>query len=453
MGSRPNCSSTDAILLKQLFYDGLAILRKSAIIFNNDCKAAFDRMIPSVGGIALRRLGASTNAVSTLLNTLQQMRYKVRTSLGISEASFSNLNNWVLGTLQGSGASPCLWLAITCVLLGAMRKRSPGVTFQNPQGTLECNRIGEAYVDDTEFWLTIPDTDIVQLAKEMQDIAQHWEQLLYTTGGALALEKCFYVALEWSFPNDEHTLHAPSTLGTSIQLTSGNDYNTFTPIVQSHPSEGRRNLGAWIAPDGNNSADLQILCGKGLSMSINIAASHLQRHEVILAYKMMLQPAMKYTLSSTTLNTLECTQVDRSYLPTMLSHMGFNRNTKQLLLFGPPSLGAIGFTNTWTDQGIAQVQLFLGQIRKKEEIGLLLHIIMENLQLVIGSSRPLFTYPLLQVLKFCPRNWIINVWDFLLSINGTIQLEKSWHLETQRTNDLFLMDTIMNCADHYVAPP
>ena len=44
----------------------------------------------------------------------------------------------------------------------------PGVTFQNPQGALECNRIGEAYVDDTEFWLTIPDTDIVQLAKEMQ---------------------------------------------------------------------------------------------------------------------------------------------------------------------------------------------------------------------------------------------------------------------------------------------
>ena len=119
----------------------------------------------------------------------------------------------------------------------------------------------------------------------MQDIGQHWEQLLYTTGGALALERCFHVALEWSFINDEHTLHVPSTLGTSIQLTSGNDYNSFTPIVQSHPPEGQRNLGAWIALDGNNSADLQILCGKGLSMSVNIAASHLQRHEVILAYK------------------------------------------------------------------------------------------------------------------------------------------------------------------------
>ena len=100
-GSRPNRSSIDAILLKRLSYDGLALLRQSAIIFNNDCKAAFDRMIPSVGGIALRRLGASTNVVSTLLQTLQRMKYQVRTSLGLSDQANSILYDWVLVTLQG----------------------------------------------------------------------------------------------------------------------------------------------------------------------------------------------------------------------------------------------------------------------------------------------------------------------------------------------------------------
>ena len=112
------------------------------------------------------------------------MKFKVWTVLGISERSFSNEDDWILGTLQGSGASPCLWLAITCVLLGVLRQWSPGITFRNPQGTLECNQIGEACVDDTELWLTMHDKDITQLATEMQGIAQHWEQLLYTTGGA-----------------------------------------------------------------------------------------------------------------------------------------------------------------------------------------------------------------------------------------------------------------------------
>ena len=89
-GSRPNRSPIDAILLKRLSYDGLSLLRHSAIIFNNDCKAAFDRMVLSIGGIALRRLGANSAAVSTLLQTLQQMKYKVWTVLGVLESSFSN---------------------------------------------------------------------------------------------------------------------------------------------------------------------------------------------------------------------------------------------------------------------------------------------------------------------------------------------------------------------------
>ena len=120
-GSWPNRSSTDAILLKRLSYDGLSLLRHSAIILNNDCKAALDCMVPSIEGTTLCHLGASSAAVATLLHTLQQMKYKVQIVLGVSESSFSNDDDWVLGTLQGSRASPYLWLAISCVLLGALR--------------------------------------------------------------------------------------------------------------------------------------------------------------------------------------------------------------------------------------------------------------------------------------------------------------------------------------------
>ena len=125
-----------------------------------------------------------------------------------------------MGMLQTPVVSPePNYLHLKMIPLRAL-KLSPGITFNNPQGTLTCNRIGEAYVDDTEFWLTMPDRDITQLAQEMQKIAQHWEQLLYTTRGALALEKSFYVALQWSFPNDEHTLCPPSMIKTNIALAN-----------------------------------------------------------------------------------------------------------------------------------------------------------------------------------------------------------------------------------------
>ena len=103
-GSRSNHSSVDCVLQKRLSDDGLKILKQSAVIFNNDARSAFDRIIPLVGGIVLRRLGASNNAVKALLEILQKMRYQIWTGLGLLEQEFSNLSDWDLGTLQGSGA-------------------------------------------------------------------------------------------------------------------------------------------------------------------------------------------------------------------------------------------------------------------------------------------------------------------------------------------------------------
>jgi hypothetical protein len=154
-----------------------------AVVFNNDAKAAFDRMIPSIGGIPQRRLGASKIAVDTLLQTLERMRYQIQTALGLSDGEFSNLQDWVLGTLQGSGASPCLWLSIMCVLLGALAKRSQGITFSNPRQTMSFSRVGEAYVDDTDLWLALIQATIEEMTVEMELVAQFWEQLLFTTGG------------------------------------------------------------------------------------------------------------------------------------------------------------------------------------------------------------------------------------------------------------------------------
>ena len=39
--------------MKRLTYDGIHSGKKVGIIFNNNRKAAFDRIVPSVGGIAL----------------------------------------------------------------------------------------------------------------------------------------------------------------------------------------------------------------------------------------------------------------------------------------------------------------------------------------------------------------------------------------------------------------
>jgi hypothetical protein len=94
--------------------------------------------------------------------------------------------------LQRSCASPALWLAITCILLGAISEESRGI---NQRNSLIITRTAETYVDDTELMPAVDQGNIHALAEEIQHIAKYWEQLLYTTGGVLALEKCFFVAM------------------------------------------------------------------------------------------------------------------------------------------------------------------------------------------------------------------------------------------------------------------
>ncbi len=75
-----------------------------------------------------------------------------------------------------------------------------------------------AYVDDTDLWLALELANLREMAAEMEQVAQYWEQLLFTTGGALALEKCFFTAMEWIFKNDEYVLQTDLHSDLTIKL-------------------------------------------------------------------------------------------------------------------------------------------------------------------------------------------------------------------------------------------
>ena len=107
---------------------------------------------------------------------------------------------------------------------------------------------------------------------------------------------------------DEHSL--------SLSLASRKDYITRTPICVLDPSAGPQNLGVMLAPNGNNVADLRVLCDRGATMSCNIVASPLLQGEVWTAYLHMLRPSMKYALGGTTFTVSNGAKIDNSYLST-----------------------------------------------------------------------------------------------------------------------------------------
>jgi hypothetical protein len=102
------------------------------------------------------------------------MAYHVRTAYRVSSQAFSNLINWILGIMQGSGHSCCLWALTSSVMLDQMDK-TPGAEFHSPHPLRITKRTGEAFVDDTSLWLLRLGLALMAAIILMQITAQRWE--------------------------------------------------------------------------------------------------------------------------------------------------------------------------------------------------------------------------------------------------------------------------------------
>ena len=188
-------------------------------------------------------------------------------------------------------ASQAIWLvAIICILTGAIVSKNHGefLSASNPRLTNTLRSVAETYVDYTESMLALENGIIHDLAEEIQSIAQYWEQLLYTTSGALALEKCFYVAMDdWEHSNnDEYKLNSMENLALSIQLTSREDTQTTTTIPSKRIA--KKVPATWARPDclapGVNNHDelVYILNHKVRTISPKTSASKLHKNGVMI---------------------------------------------------------------------------------------------------------------------------------------------------------------------------
>ena len=62
----------------------------------------------------------------------------------------------------------------------------------------------EGFVNDTDVAPNDPNRQCSpeQLVQVLQTDAQHWERLLFISGGKLELNKCFFYTLMWQFSED-----------------------------------------------------------------------------------------------------------------------------------------------------------------------------------------------------------------------------------------------------------
>jgi hypothetical protein len=130
-GSRKGKMAISAVLLKRRSYDIIRQTHMDACIFDNDATACYDWMIPSIVMLKCRCAGMPPSATKVVCTVLQRMQYYVRTAYGISTEAFSNLVDYILGVIQGSGHAGAGWALTSSVMLDEM-DNTTGATFHSP---------------------------------------------------------------------------------------------------------------------------------------------------------------------------------------------------------------------------------------------------------------------------------------------------------------------------------
>jgi hypothetical protein len=150
----------------------LLIQKKTeGIVFDNDAKGCYDRIISGITLACLKRIGYSQKSVRMLGLLWSQLEHHVCTGYGVSDATYSSSMEKILyGIGQVSCASPILWALLNQLLLAALGDKFDCIRLVAIDGVEEHIRPGDSFVDDKTCGATNDDPDIEPAGIEVQQL-------------------------------------------------------------------------------------------------------------------------------------------------------------------------------------------------------------------------------------------------------------------------------------------
>ena len=459
-GGRKGCQGQSAALNKVLTMDVIRHYGEPAALLDNDAKACYDRLIPVLLSYSLVRLGLPKHLTRFMCKWLQTCKYKLKLAHGVTQHSYgTTLERYLFGTGQGTGWSPPNWASISDIISDAMDENTPGMHLQHPDNITFLVRCFDAFVDDVNGGLT-SDGMIMYKPKETGSVpimetifeqieknVEYYSRLLFTSGGKLALHKCYCYILEFQWKGGKKSMVNTAEKYPPLQVDQTFTGNT-EDIILLNPSEGRKMLGTVSAPDGNTKDQEKELYEKAQNWGNKIKSGYLNRYDVSMSLRQGIMKALEYPLGVSLISEDQCKHIMSPILSPFLQKLGINSKTSREIIHGPIQYGGLQVPHLYSSQGIQKVRMLLGHCRKQDKTGCIIKIALGTLQQEVGISTPILENDFDRYKEVASLSWIKRLWEFISKIEGKIHITGTWTPPPCYQNDTNIMELVSSWGLH-----
>jgi len=137
----------------------------------------------------------------------------------------------------------------------------------------------------------------------------------------------------------------------------------------------------------------------------------------------MIWPSLCYPLAVSSISEKAATGITKKLFKALLPKLGANCSYPMELCFTPPALFGLGFPNLYWEQGAAALCLFLKVSNGFLANSYLLQCSLEQAQLELGLSTPLFQVDYSQYGFLLTDYWVKFLWSFLAYTDCSLYAE------------------------------
>jgi hypothetical protein len=310
---------------------------------------------------------------------MRQFTYKVATGHGISDGSFSTLQNPdrpLQGTGQGLGSAPPGHVIIADIGNTALTKHHPHALLCHPSPTVPpLRQQNSLFMDDMILY-----ANLVRVTRELMQrfgwsqrttaahVLQHlirtYSKYLWTAGGCLNLSKCYWYFLQFSrLKNGTYALLPLSQSTFDMSITEKGLSEKTIVVPQLDVSTCQRSLGVHLSPTGCSFGQRLVLVEKAKKWAMSIRSGNLNAAQIWIAYTSVLWPGLCYPLAASSLTVLDLKLVQQKVSTIIRHSLHLNRSFPDALFYGAKKFGGLGIVPLIVQQCFMKLSLFLRHLR------------------------------------------------------------------------------------------